>query len=60
MCLSVSVQFGDSDSDSMWDMSSESSSSSSEEEGERGTFHYTAEYFLKKLVIVNCKCYGVH
>lgn len=34
----------------MWGMSSESSTSSSEDEGERGTFHYTAEYFLKKLV----------
>lgn len=47
------VQLGDSDSDeSDWSMSSESSSSSSEDEEGKGIFRYTAEYFLKKSVIV--------
>ncbi len=38
----------------MWPSSDESSTSSSEEEGERGLSHYTAEYFLKKSVPVEC------
>ncbi len=34
----------------MWPTSDESSTSTSGDEGERGLAHYTAEYFLKKLV----------
>ena len=51
--LLLSQEAGDSGSDSSWSpMSSDSTTSSSEEEGERGVFHYTAEYFLKKYSIL--------